>query len=220
MGIFGAKKEEIPPHPRREPRFEGPLTPDRVAGIFTDCVDFSRRTVWLNNDPDKPVELFIIQGQVRAERASDYLLRPMAQNNALGSAGTLEEAYNLMKDGGIYALTVQERTTVDEVVFDLIDGWAAVFFPGKETALCYSVATEEKRSVSDPENEPDVKGARDSFVESVRTNTSLVRRRFRAPELKIKEYMVGRQSVTPVDILYLDGLTDPALAEEMRKPWF
>lgn len=214
MGIFGTEKEQVPPHPRREPRFDGPLTPDGAAEVFTDCVDFSRRTVWLNNDSRKPVELMYIQGQVRAERASDYLLRPMAQNEALSRASGPEEAFELMRDGGIYALTVKERTTLDEVVFDLIDGWAVVFFPGKTTALSYSVATEEKRSVSDPENEPDVKGARDSFVESVRTNTSLVRRRFRAPELKIKEYMVGRQSVTPVDILYLDGLTDPALVEE------
>lgn len=217
MGIFGAKKEEIPPHPRREPRFAGPLTPERAAEVFEGCVDFSRRTVWLNNDPDKPVELLYIQGQVRAERASDYLLRPMAQNGALGSAGSLEDAYRLMRDGGIYALTVKERTTLDEVVFDLVDGWAVVFFPGKATALSYSVATEEKRSVSEPENEPDIKGARDSFVESLRTNTSLVRRRFRAPELKIREYTVGRQSLTPVDILYIEGLTDPELVAEAAR---
>ena len=77
-------------------------------------------------------------------------------------------------------------------------------------------ATEEKRSVSSPENEPDVKGARDSFVESVRTNTSLVRRRLRAPELKVKEQLVGRQSLTPVDVLWLDGIADPSLAEEIQ----
>lgn len=217
MGIFGVKKEEVPPHPRREPRYPGPLTPDNVAEVFGDCIDFSRRGVWLNNDPDKRVELMYIQGQVRAERASDYLLRPMAQNDALGNAGSLEEVYRLMRDGGIYALTVKERTTLDEVVFDLVDGWAVVFFPGKSTVLSYSVATEEKRSVSEPENEPDIKGARDSFVESLRTNTSLVRRRFRAPELRIKEYTVGRQSVTPVDILYIEGLTDPALVAEAER---
>ena len=218
MGIFGAKKEEVPPHPRREPRLSGALTPERVAEVFADCVDFGQRDFFLNNDPDKRVRLCFVQGQVRAERACDYVLRPMAQNNALGRETTPDEAYELMKNGGVYALTVQERTTLDQVVFDLIDGWIAVFFPGRETVLTYSVATEEKRSVSDPENEPDVKGARDSFVESVRTNTSLVRRRFRAPELKIRELQVGRQSVTPVDILYIEGLTDPTLvAEAVRR---
>ena len=83
--------------------------------------------------------------------------------------------------------------------------------------LAYAVATEEKRSVSTPENEPSIKGAKDSFVESVRTNTSLVRRRLRAPELKIFETIVGRQSITPVDILYLQGLTNPDLVEEVKQ---
>ena len=83
--------------------------------------------------------------------------------------------------------------------------------------LAYAVATEEKRSVSTPENEPSIKGAKDSFVESVRTNTSLVRRRLRAPELKIFETIVGRQSITPVDVLYLQGLTNPDLVEEVKQ---
>ena len=97
-----------------------------------------------------------------------------------------------------------------------IDGSVALFFPGKEQVLTLSAGTEEKRSVSSPENEPDVKGARDSFVESLRTNTSLVRRRFRAPELKIEEQIVGRQSVTPVDVLYIEGIADPGLAARVK----
>ena len=63
--------------------------------------------------------------------------------------------------------------------------------------------------MGEPENEPALKGARDSFVESLRTNTSLVRRRMRAPELKIREHIVGRQSLTPVDVLWIDGIADP-----------
>lgn len=55
----------------------------------------------------------------------------MAQNEALSGAADLEQAYDLMKNGSLYALIVMERTTLDQVVFDLIDGWIAVFFPGK-----------------------------------------------------------------------------------------
>lgn len=217
MGMFGADRDWVPPHPRKEPRLEGPPTPQRVAEVFEGCVDFGQREFLLNNDPEKRVQLCYVAGQVRAERACDYVLRPMAQNEALSGAADLEQAYDLMKNGSLYALIVMERTTLDQVVFDLIDGWIAVFFPGKETVLTFWVATEEKRSVNQPENEPDVKGARDSFVESLRTNTSLVRRRFRTPELKIQEYKVGRQSVTPVDILYIPGITDPALVQEAER---
>lgn len=217
MGIFGEKKRVPPPHPRQEPRISCPLTADGIAGVFTDCADFNQRTLYLNNDPTRQVELLFISGQVRNERASDYVLRPLTQSEALSRAPTMDAAYDLMANGGLYALSVQERTTPDQVVFDLIEGWVAIFFPGKATVLTVMTSTEEKRSVSDPENEPDVKGARDSFVESVRTNTSLVRRRLRAPALKVREQQVGRQSVTPVDVLYLADIADPGLAEGVMK---
>lgn len=216
MGIFGMKKSSVPPHPRREPRFSGALTPDQVEMIFGESVDFSRRRFSLGNNPEKQVVLCYISGQVRAERASDFLLRPLCDNPAFQMLN-LDDIFTLLKEGGAYTLNVQERSTLDQVVFDLVDGWIAMFFPNHQTVLTFSVATEEKRSVSDPENEPDIKGARDAFVEALRTNTSLVRRRFRAPELRIREYLVGRQSVTPVDILWVDGIADPALAQEVQR---
>lgn len=95
------------------------------------------------------------------------------------------------------------------MVFALINGSCALFLEGRDDCLVFPVATEEKRSVGEPENEPALKGARDSFVESLRTNTSLVRRRLRAPELKVREHIVGRQSLTPVDMLWIDGIADP-----------
>ena len=216
MGLFAADREPIPPHPRREPRLDGPLTLEGVERAFGGSVDFGRRSFCLGGDPDKRVELCYVVGQLRAERACDYVLRPMSMNDELARVGA-DEAFELLRSGGLYSLIVMERTTLDEVVFDLIDGWLALFFPGRETVLTYWAATEEKRSVNPPENEPDVKGARDAFVESLRTNTSLIRRRLRCPELRIREYKVGRQSVTPVDVLYIDGIADPSLAEEAQK---
>lgn len=216
MGIFGAKKQTPPPHPRQEPRYDCPLTADDIATVFDRCADFNRRTLYLNNDPARQVEMLFIAGQVRNERACDYVLRPLTQNEALRTAPDMDAAFDLMAKGGLYSLVVQVRDKADQVIFDMIDGSVALFFPGKEQVLTLSAGTEEKRSVSNPENEPDVKGARDSFVESLRTNTSLVRRRFRAPELKIEEQIVGRQSVTPVDVLYVDGIADPELVKQIN----
>lgn len=217
MGLFGTRRRPEPPHPRREPRYGFSPTADNIAGVFDGCADFSRRTLYLNNDPGRQVEMLFIIGQVRNERASDYVLRPLTQNEALRTAPDMDAAFDLMVKGGLYSLAVQVRETADQVIFDLIDGWVALFFPGKKQVLTVMTATEEKRSVSSPENEPDVKGARDSFVESLRTNTSLLRRRLRAPELRVEEQVVGRQSLTPVDVVYIRGIADPGLVEQVKE---
>ena len=216
MGIFGAPRHMPPPHPRQEPRYDIPLTAADISRVFEGCADFSRRTAHLGGDPARPVELLYIAGQVRSERACDYILRPLAQSRALRETPDFAAAFAAMAGGALYSLNVQVRTTADQVLFDMVDGWVALFVPGQARALTLSAATEEKRSVSDPENEPDVKGARDSFVESLRTNTSLVRRRLRTPELRIDEQLVGRQSVTPVDVVYIRGIADEALAGRIR----
>ena len=215
MGIFGKEKEQIPPHPRKEPRIDLPLTIDNLKTVFGDSADFSTREICLHGAPDKRVTLCYVVGMVRLERACDYLLRPLAQDEALVKC-SLDEAYERMRCGGVYDLDVKECTAMDQATQSLIKGDCLLLFsPGK--GLAFSTATEEKRSVSPPENEPAIKGAKDSFVESIRTNTSLVRRRLRAPELRVREQIVGRQTLTPVDILYLEGITDPALVEEAQR---
>ena len=211
----GPKRTQVPPHPRQEPRFEGALSPERIRFLFQDCADFQEREVLIGGDAEKRCALFAIAGQVRNERLYDYVLRPLAMNPLLREANP-EAAARLLREGAVYS-DVKPCTTLDQAVFALVDGSVLLDFPGGGEMLAYAVATEEKRSVSTPENEPSIKGAKDSFVESVRTNTSLVRRRLRAPELKIFETIVGRQSITPVDILYLQGLTNPDLVEEVKQ---
>ena len=96
----------------------------------------------------------------------------------------IEESLDLferMKNGALYNLYAQERTTMDPVVADLAIGSCVLFFPGRREVLTFFAGSEDKRSIGQPDNEPSIKGARDSFVESVRTNTSLVRRRLRSP---------------------------------------
>ncbi len=215
MGVFGRKQDWEPPHPRQEPRINLPLTLESLQEVFQGCVDFNVRPLMLCGDPKKVVTLCFVAGMVRLERACDYVLKPLAQSRELSDC-TLDEAYELMRTGSVYDLSVTEKTTMDDAAATLINGDCLLLF-GEGKALSFMTGTEEKRSVSDPKNEPVIKGSRDSFVESIRTNTSLVRRRLRAPELKVREQIVGRQSMTPVDILYIKGIADPALVEETER---
>lgn len=204
------------PHPRREPRFNQPPTLENVKDIFQDCADFQSREVFLHGDPERQVTICFLGGMTRSERLNDYVLRPLAQDPMLASQ-SMGTVFRLLEKGALYNLSAERREDMDSVIFDLIDGSCALFFPGQSAVLTFSVATEEKRSVGEPENEPAIKGARDSFVESLRTNTSLVRRRLRAPELRVREHTVGRQSVTPVDVVWLEGIADPDMVERVNQ---
>jgi len=161
------------------------------------------------------VVLCYIEGMARNERVSDYVLRPLAQDRRLSE---LEqgELIRAVLEGALYNIAAQERTTTDEVAADLVIGCAVLLFPREGRVVTLFTGTEEKRSIGQPESEPSAKGARDSFVESVRTNTSMVRRRIRAPELRIREIVVGRQSLAIAAVT--DVMLALAMVESLGQP--
>ena len=55
MGLFGRGRESVPPHPRREPRIDLPLSLESLERVFRDAVDFSKREVQLAGDPERVV---------------------------------------------------------------------------------------------------------------------------------------------------------------------
>lgn len=213
-----AHEEEtlIPPHPRRVPRLAGELTVAGLQNVFAGCVDYSTRTAEVGGNEDMTVTLVFLAGMVKMERVSDYILLPLARDRGLWGMDR-ETVWEKMASGALYPLTVTERETLDDAAGDLIAGSCLLFLPGKAGCLSFDTGTEEKRGVSSPENEVSVKGAGDAFVENLRTNTSLVRRHLRCPELKIAEEIVGRQSLTPVDLLWVEGIADPRRVAQLHE---
>lgn len=204
------------PHPRQEPRIPLPPSLESLQQVFEGCVDFVHRTVRLNGDPKRTVTVCYVDGMAKTERLNDYVMRPLARTKELAQAPA-GQVFDLMASGILYAQNAFQEDSMDKIALALINGSCAIFCPGEPKVLVVPVATEEKRSISKPDNEPSIKGAGDSFVESVRTNTSLVRRRLRAPELRVKEHILGRQSLTPVDLLYINGIADPDTVERVSR---
>lgn len=212
MGIFPRRGHAGPPHPRRVPEIDLPLTLENLKEFFAPCADFETRPVRLAGWK-KPGTLCWIDGMVKSERVNDYVLRPLQTAGPI-APGDVERT---ILDGVIWNLSARRGKTMDETAGALVTGSCALFLPGEPGALLFAVSTEEKRSVSPPEVETSLKGPKDSFVESLRTNTSLLRRHLATPFLGVEEHIVGRQSHTPVDIVWVRGITDPDLVEKARR---
>lgn len=73
------------------------------------------------------------------------------------------------------------------------------------------------RSISESINESVVMGPRDSFVESLRMNTALIRGRLGDANLKSENYILGRRSNTLVTLMYIEGVARPEPLQEARR---
>jgi spore germination protein KA len=127
----------------------------------------------------------------------------------------MKALYQYALDGMIYNSVAVPCKDLDNVAFLLVNGFCVVLFP-EVGAIGFEVKTPDKRGTGAPEVENTVKGAKDAFVETVRSNTSYIRRHLRSPDLRIFETQVGKRSLTNVSIVWLEGITNPAFVEEMK----
>lgn len=189
--------------------YPGPLTDDNICGIFQGAADFMRRPLQCGK---YIVYAYAIDGLIASAYASDYIFKPITQHL---QGDTIQDLYNNALAGMIYNNVANPCTDLDMAAMLLVNGFCVVLFPGVG-AIGFEVKTPDKRGPSAPEVENTVKGAKDAFVETIRSNTSYIRRHLRSPDLRLYETQVGRRSLTNVSVIWLDGLTDPQLVERMK----
>ena len=155
---------------------------------------------------------YSIDGLTSGQAISDYIIKPISRQLR---AEKMDELYRQALRGWIYnAVAVPCQDGMDAAK-KLVNGFCVVLFPGVG-AIAFEVKTGEKRNPSPPDVENTVKGPKDAFVETGRTNTGLVRRHLRTPDLRIYETTVGQRSLTNVSVLWIEGLTNEALVDRMK----
>lgn len=198
-------------------RLTGPVAFAPLAALFAECADFQSRRVDFGLDPALTVTACWIDGLVSGERVTEDILRPLTQSTRSGEAvadlGMIEQILR----GSVYRCAVKARTELGDAVEDLTHGCCLLLFDRAEAALSFEVRGEAARAIGQPTLEKSLKGAKDSFVETLRTNTALVRQRVCTPSLKLRERIVGRRSRTRLSILYIEGIAAPALLETLER---
>ena len=186
------------------------MTDERITSIFEGAGDFIRRELRCCG---QTLYAYAIDGLVASAYASDYIFKPIT-NHLRGDS--VNQLYRRAMEGMIYNSVAVPAEDLDTVARQLVNGFCVVLFPGVG-AIGFEVKTPDKRGPSAPEVENTVKGAKDAFVETVRSNTSYIRRHLRSPDLRIYETQVGRRSLTNVSLIWLEGITNPTLVERMKQ---
>lgn len=104
-----------------------------------------------------------------------------------------------------------------ELIHSLLLGKTLLLVNGHSKAICIETAGWESRSISEPSVENEVKGSRESFVENLGVNISMIRRRIKNENLRILSFRLGTITKTEIRIVYLHDVADALLVEEIKK---
>ena len=199
----------------RAPAYPMLLTPQALREVFVSCADFQTRTLSLGLRGGRRAVVCWIDGLVDGGLVSETVVKPLTGALRLGADESPQRSLERAMAGAVYSCAAQLRETLDEAVDDLSHGCCLLLIEGLCRAVSFELRSASVRAVSEPTLEKSIKGARDSFVETLRVNTALLRRRLCTPSFKIVESEVGRRSHTRVALLFLEGTAEPSTVETL-----
>lgn len=108
---------------------------------------------------------------------------------------------------------VEEKDILTKIMSDNV----LIFVDGEKNALAIDIEKTPVRSPSEPPTSSVIMGPREGFVEDVKTNIGLLRRRFKSGSLVIKEFEVGRHTKSKVCMFFLKGVADKNVVKAVSK---
>lgn len=112
---------------------------------------------------------------------------------------------------------VKTESKITDATNDILSGNAMIFIDGKNKAISVDLKKFEVRAISEPPTGLAVRGPRNGFTESIKSNLSLVRRYLKSPDLKVETFEKGRYTKTSIAFMYIDGISRPEIIDKIRQ---
>lgn len=178
--------------------------------------------------------LLYIDGLVDASSINDFILTPLMLKNYANqnnSSQIISEAvannisvrrikkFNIAEyiyECLIPQNSVEKLDSFDDIVRAVNSGNCALFIDTIAFSFDIDIKKFAQRSVSEPKNEPTVRGSGEAFVENLRTNTSLIRRSVNNENLVIENIVIGKSNKNSCAICYIKNIANSSLVAEAK----
>ncbi len=161
-----------------------------------------------------PAALLCCEGMLSTMMITDLILNPITQIEL--EAPTAEKVFEFIEKRRLFSTDRAEAKSYKDLFRFLNSGFAVLIIDGVPAALVFGVQGYEKRSVNEPSGESNVMGARDGFIEVIRINMSLLRRRMKTPQLKLELFVKGTKSQTDLCLCYMADRVPKELIQRIK----
>lgn len=155
-----------------------------------------------------------INGMVDGDMINNFILRDGMQGNIPDETDDIC-AYAVNNIFTVNDISITSKFS--DLVKAVLDGLTVVLIDGSENACTVDTRKYPQRSVDMAENEKDVLGPKEAFIENLRTNITLIRRHIHTNDLVCEMRSCGEDTKTNIGIVYRDGVADESLVAEVKK---
>lgn len=187
-----------------------------IRQIFGESNDVNLRTFSFHQTKTRAAVIFI-DGLVDAERLSIDIIKPIMYGSK--SEETPPPTLRSFQDVSSYYMIageIKENETFGALTNGVLNGDAVLIVDGLCGLLTINAKGYKMRSIEDPQTESVLRGPREGFIENARTNTALLRRKIKDPNLMCESVIVGNKTHTAVTLMYLKNVANESLLSELR----
>ena len=174
------------------------------------------REIKIGENYNMRTAIVYIEGIVDNQSIQEYILQSIMKDNNKNEINRYNVIDLFSKD--IMTIgNISPITNFDDLFGALMAGDTLILVDGVEQALSASTAGGEKRSIAESTTEMVVRGPKGAFTESLGTNTAMVRRIIKTPDLWMESIKVGRVTKTDVTFMYIHGIANNKVVNEVRE---
>ena len=186
----------------------------RVRERFSDCGDVQIRRMRLGEE--RKVDCLMVYIEVTT---SNMMLEDSALGRMIGHFWEVspEGIQEFVEYNSLGIADVKKLTDMEQVFAGVLAGDAVFFLDGFDQAMKISSVGYPSMGVTEVEMEKVLRGSKEGFSDSVKTNSALIRKRLRDTRLKVVEFYIGERSHTLVQMVYMEDLVREEFLEQVKE---
>lgn len=184
------------------------------ASLEENCVNIR---AMINNSTDLIIKPAVIEGRkivfitcegmIDKMKLADLIYRPLTENPPK-DCHTAKELFDKIASTMLIAEEQRQLYSCDEVLQAAMSGFAVMLCDEVNYAIAIGIQGFSFRGIDEPSTHINLRASREGFIEVIRINISMVRRRMKSPTLKTELMKVGERSNTDICICYLTDRAD------------
>lgn len=192
---------------------------DRVKTLLGDPMDLIVREFEFELEEKATATLLFLEEMNDPQILNEFILSPLMSlsSQKQSSPVPVDHALHYIKQNALALGRVLDLETEDELVEALLAGFSVLLVEGNTKGLKLGTTGGKVRGIEEPSSEVVIRGPKDSFTESIKTNISLIRRRVRSKDIRIEKFKIGEVTHTDVAIVYLENIANPLLIKEIKE---
>ena len=200
----------------RTHKLKGNISPDiqenikYTTQIMQDCNDLVQKQFKIGIDHKISIYIVYMDGLVNTEMLQESVIRPLLQDS-FPQERTAIDQYVIESADWKWIDTMEDAMTA------VLSGNTILFLGGEARAILFSSKLFPTRGVQNADQEVAIVGPKDSFTESLRMNTALIRRRIRDTRLKVIQKQIGTRSKTDYALMYIEDLVQKDILNKIQK---